>query len=117
MNPFDELSVEESVRIREKKSAPGGVEDICVVTAGPPKGVRMVALLAFFSRSFIFFRNCLASFSSVKDSPAKQFSSSNSCVKPLVSSRVKQTVPHPTTWRDLLLAVLIPNKTVFKEWK
>ncbi|KAL1844948.1 hypothetical protein VTK73DRAFT_1453 [Phialemonium thermophilum] len=37
MNPFDELSVEESVRIREKKSAPGGVEDICVVSAGPPK--------------------------------------------------------------------------------
>lgn len=37
MNPFDELSVEESVRIREKKRAPGGVEDICVVSAGPPK--------------------------------------------------------------------------------
>ncbi|KAK4041168.1 electron transfer flavoprotein subunit beta [Parachaetomium inaequale] len=37
MNPFDELSVEESVRIREKKSAPGGVEDICVLSAGPPK--------------------------------------------------------------------------------
>ena len=37
MNPFDELSVEESVRIRERKSAPGGVEDICVVSAGPPK--------------------------------------------------------------------------------
>jgi electron transfer flavoprotein beta subunit len=37
MNPFDELSVEESVRIREKKSAPGGVEDICVVSAGPAK--------------------------------------------------------------------------------
>lgn len=37
MNPFDELSVEESVRIREKKSAPGGVEDICVISAGPPK--------------------------------------------------------------------------------
>ena len=37
MNPFDELSVEESVRIREKKSAPGGVEDICVFSAGPPK--------------------------------------------------------------------------------
>jgi electron transfer flavoprotein beta subunit len=35
MNPFDELSVEESVRIREKKSAP--VEDICVISAGPPK--------------------------------------------------------------------------------
>ncbi|KAK1756009.1 electron transfer flavoprotein subunit beta [Echria macrotheca] len=37
MNPFDELSVEESVRIREKKSAPGGVEDICVISAGPTK--------------------------------------------------------------------------------
>ncbi|KAL2203570.1 electron transfer flavoprotein, beta subunit [Sarocladium strictum] len=37
MNPFDELSVEESVRIREKKRAPGGAEDICVVSAGPPK--------------------------------------------------------------------------------
>ncbi|KAK3944763.1 Zn finger-containing GTPase activating protein for ARF [Diplogelasinospora grovesii] len=35
MNPFDELSVEESVRIRERKSAP--VEDICVISAGPPK--------------------------------------------------------------------------------
>ncbi|KAI1076817.1 electron transfer flavoprotein, beta subunit [Whalleya microplaca] len=37
MNPFDELSVEESVRIREKNSAPGGVSDICVISAGPPK--------------------------------------------------------------------------------
>lgn len=37
MNPFDELSIEESVRIREKKSAPGGVEDILAFTAGPPK--------------------------------------------------------------------------------
>ncbi|KAH7160283.1 hypothetical protein B0J13DRAFT_540890 [Dactylonectria estremocensis] len=37
MNPFDELSVEESVRIREKKRAPGGVEDICIISAGPPK--------------------------------------------------------------------------------
>lgn len=37
MNPFDELSVEESVRIREKKSAPGGVEDILAISAGPPK--------------------------------------------------------------------------------
>lgn len=37
MNPFDELSVEESVRIRDKKRAPGGVEDICVISAGPPK--------------------------------------------------------------------------------
>ncbi|KAF3767794.1 hypothetical protein M406DRAFT_41070 [Cryphonectria parasitica EP155] len=37
MNPFDELSIEESVRIREKKTAPGGVEDICVISAGPTK--------------------------------------------------------------------------------
>lgn len=37
MNPFDELSVEESVRIREKKRAPGGVEDICAISAGPTK--------------------------------------------------------------------------------
>ncbi|PSR80635.1 hypothetical protein BD289DRAFT_60107 [Coniella lustricola] len=37
MNPFDELSIEESVRIREKKAAPGGVEDICVISAGPAK--------------------------------------------------------------------------------
>ncbi|KAK4126547.1 electron transfer flavoprotein, beta subunit [Parathielavia appendiculata] len=37
MNPFDELSVEESVRIREKNRAPGGVEDICVLSAGPKK--------------------------------------------------------------------------------
>ncbi|KAF4587310.1 electron transfer flavoprotein beta-subunit [Ophiocordyceps camponoti-floridani] len=37
MNPFDELSVEESVQIREKKRAPAGVEDICAITAGPSK--------------------------------------------------------------------------------
>lgn len=37
MNPFDELSIEESVRIREKKRAPGGVEDILALSAGPPK--------------------------------------------------------------------------------
>lgn len=37
MNPFDELSIEESVRIREKKRAPGGVEDICAISAGPTK--------------------------------------------------------------------------------
>lgn len=37
LNPFDELSVEESVRIREKKRAPGGVEDIVVFSAGPTK--------------------------------------------------------------------------------
>lgn len=35
MNPFDELSIEESVRIRDQKRAP--VEDICVISAGPPK--------------------------------------------------------------------------------
>lgn len=39
MNPFDELSVEESVRIREKNRAPGGVEDITVISAGPSKAV------------------------------------------------------------------------------
>lgn len=37
MNPFDELSVEEAVRIRDEDRAPGGVEDICVITAGPGK--------------------------------------------------------------------------------
>src|SRR5271156_1692080 len=37
MNPFDELSIEESVRIREKKRAPGGVEDILALSAGPAK--------------------------------------------------------------------------------
>jgi electron transfer flavoprotein beta subunit len=37
MNPFDELSIEESVRIREKKSYPHGVDDILAFTAGPPK--------------------------------------------------------------------------------
>ncbi|EQL00921.1 Electron transfer flavoprotein, beta subunit [Ophiocordyceps sinensis CO18] len=37
MNPFDELSVEESVQIREKGRAPGGVEDICAISAGPAK--------------------------------------------------------------------------------
>jgi electron transfer flavoprotein beta subunit len=35
MNPFDELSVEESVRIREQKRA--AVEDICAISAGPAK--------------------------------------------------------------------------------
>lgn len=42
MNPFDELSVEESVRIREKKRAPGGVEDICAISAGPPKAADII---------------------------------------------------------------------------
>lgn len=37
MNPFDELSIEEAVRIREKKRAPGGVEEIITISAGPPK--------------------------------------------------------------------------------
>jgi electron transfer flavoprotein beta subunit len=37
MNPFDELSIEESVRIREKKRAPGGVDDILALSAGPAK--------------------------------------------------------------------------------
>ncbi|KAI9745527.1 MAG: hypothetical protein M1818_001061 [Claussenomyces sp. TS43310] len=39
MNPFDELSIEESVRIRETKRAPGGVDDILAVSAGPSKAV------------------------------------------------------------------------------
>merc|ERR1712225_203911 len=38
MNPFDELSIEESVRIREKKTYPSGVEDILAFSCGPPKG-------------------------------------------------------------------------------
>ncbi|KAH7342302.1 hypothetical protein BKA65DRAFT_289939 [Rhexocercosporidium sp. MPI-PUGE-AT-0058] len=37
MNPFDELSIEESVRIREKKTYPSGVEDILAFSCGPPK--------------------------------------------------------------------------------
>lgn len=37
MNPFDELSVEEAVRLRERKAGPAGVEDICVISAGPAK--------------------------------------------------------------------------------
>lgn len=44
--------------------------------ADPPNGVAFVALLAFFSLSFIFFRNCLASFSSTKERPARHSSSS-----------------------------------------
>ncbi len=39
MNPFDELSIEESVRIREKKSYPGGVDSIIAFSCGPPKTV------------------------------------------------------------------------------
>lgn len=39
MNPFDELSIEESVRIREKKSYSGGVDEIVAFTAGPPKSM------------------------------------------------------------------------------
>jgi hypothetical protein len=38
--------------------------------------VFLVALLAFFSLSSIFFLNCLASFSSTNDKPAKHSSSS-----------------------------------------
>jgi electron transfer flavoprotein beta subunit len=37
MNPFDELSIEESVRIRERKSFPHGVEEIIAFSIGPPK--------------------------------------------------------------------------------
>lgn len=43
----------------------------------PPKGVFLVALLAFLSLSSIFFLNCLASFSSTNDRPARHSSSSN----------------------------------------
>lgn len=42
--------------------------------ATPPNGVALVALLAFFSLSSIFFLNCFASFSSTKDKPATQSS-------------------------------------------
>jgi len=35
LNPFDELSIEEAVRLRERKTAP--VEDILAVSAGPAK--------------------------------------------------------------------------------
>jgi len=35
MNPFDELSIEEAVRMRERKTNP--VEDILAFSAGPPK--------------------------------------------------------------------------------
>ncbi|KAI9050657.1 hypothetical protein LZ554_005814 [Drepanopeziza brunnea f. sp. 'monogermtubi'] len=37
MNPFDELSIEESVRIREKKRYAHGVDDIVAFSCGPPK--------------------------------------------------------------------------------
>ena len=64
MNPFDELSIEESVRIREKKRHPAGVEDIlalklnadwvvlsaCNTAAGADTGAEAVSGLgrAFF---------------------------------------------------------------------
>lgn len=41
-----------------------------------PKGFDFVFLCAFFSLSSIFFLNCFASFSSAKDNPARQSSSS-----------------------------------------
>ena len=41
-----------------------------------PNGLFFVFLCAFFSRSSIFFLNCLASFSSENDRPARQSSSS-----------------------------------------
>jgi len=37
MNPFDEISIEESVRIREKKSYTHGVDSIIAFSCGPPK--------------------------------------------------------------------------------
>ncbi len=39
MNPFDELSIEESAKIREENRAPGGVDDILALSAGPTKSV------------------------------------------------------------------------------
>lgn len=41
-----------------------------------PKGLLLVFLCAFFSRSSIFFLNCFASFSSANDKPARHCSSS-----------------------------------------
>lgn len=40
MNPFDELSIEEAVRLREKKTTP--VEEIVAFSAGPPKAQDML---------------------------------------------------------------------------
>ena len=37
MNPFDEIAIEEAVRIREGKTASAKVSDILAVSAGPPK--------------------------------------------------------------------------------
>ena len=39
MNPFDELSIEEAVRLRERnsKSTSPPIQDICALSAGPPK--------------------------------------------------------------------------------
>jgi len=45
--------------------------------AGMENGLVLVLRSAFFSRSSIFFLNCLASLSSANDSPARQSSSSN----------------------------------------
>ncbi|KEZ41211.1 hypothetical protein SAPIO_CDS7297 [Scedosporium apiospermum] len=42
INPFDDIAVEEAVRIRERKLAPGGVEDICIFSAGPPKAQEVI---------------------------------------------------------------------------
>ncbi|PBP24928.1 endo mannanase, GH76 family [Diplocarpon rosae] len=39
MNPFDELSIEESVRIREKKRYAHGVDEIVAWTCGPAKSL------------------------------------------------------------------------------
>lgn len=48
-----------------------------LLPAAAPKGLFLVFLCAFFSRSSSFFLNVLASFSSAKDKPARQSSSSN----------------------------------------
>ncbi|RMD41367.1 hypothetical protein DV735_g3735, partial [Chaetothyriales sp. CBS 134920] len=45
INPFDDLSVEEAIRLREKpREKPLPVEDILVVSAGPPKTVELIRL-------------------------------------------------------------------------
>jgi hypothetical protein len=57
-------------------NSPPRIPCFCIAFEGalPPNWFNFVALLAFFSRSFIFFRKVFASFSSTKDRPAKQSS-------------------------------------------
>lgn len=42
MNPFDEIAVEEASQIRESKRYAAGVEEICVISAGPPKAIETI---------------------------------------------------------------------------